>query len=185
MPTAPIVINMRLTVISIVVVVAVIVLSIIVSQCNNNETRTEPSISPSNSSSQADDYSRQSTVAEGGDSGGQLGKAGSAASNSYSEERIYTGEKYPQTRTRLITEEEAAAMSFAELRYAINEIYARHGADFPNQRAIARRFRQFEWYHPRMGVQPSEIENEFTDTERDNVKLLAGYRDQRRASGER
>jgi hypothetical protein len=86
---------------------------------------------------------------------------------------------------RLITEEEAAAMSYAGLRYAINEIYARHGADFPNQQAIANRFRQFEWYHPRIGVPTSEIENEFSETERANVLMLAKYRDQRKANGER
>ena len=86
---------------------------------------------------------------------------------------------------RLITEEEAAAMSYAHLRHAINEIYARHGADFSNQPAIANRFRQFEWYHPRIGVPMSEIENEFSETERANVLMLAKYRDQRKASGER
>jgi hypothetical protein len=76
-------------------------------------------------------------------------------------------------------------MSYADLRYAINEMYARHGADFPNQQAIANHFRQFEWYHPRTGVPMSEIENEFSETERANVLALAKYRDQRRASGER
>ena len=94
------------------------------------------------------------------------------------------GERFPYTRTRLITEQEAAAMSYADLRYAINEMYARHGADFPGQRAIANWFRQFEWYHPRTGVPTSEIENEFSETERANVLVLAKYRDQRRASGE-
>jgi nitrate reductase NapE component len=95
------------------------------------------------------------------------------------------GERFPYTRTRLITEQEAAAMSYADLRYAINEMYARHGADFQGQRAIANQFRQFEWYHPRTGVLMSEIENEFSETERANVLVLAKYRDQRRASGER
>ena len=94
------------------------------------------------------------------------------------------GERFPYTRTRLITQQEAAAMSYADLRYAINEMYARHGADFPGQRAIANWFRQFEWYHPRTGVPTSEIENEFSETERANVLVLAKYRDQRRASGE-
>ena len=108
-----------------------------------------------------------------------------STSTTEAEVRSLDGEKYPQTRTGLITEEEAAAMSYAQLRYAINEIYARHGADFPNQRAIANRFRQFEWYHPRIGASISEIENEFSEIERANVKLLARYRDQRRASGER
>jgi nitrate reductase NapE component len=95
------------------------------------------------------------------------------------------GERFPYTRTRLITEQEAAAMSYTDLRYAINEMYARHGADFSSQRAIAHLFRQFEWYRPRTGVPTSEIENEFSETERANVLVLAKYRDQRRANGER
>jgi len=95
------------------------------------------------------------------------------------------GERYPQTRTRLITEQETAAMSYAQLRYAINEIYARHGFDFSSQPAIANRFRPFEWYQPKEGVLMTEIENEFSETERANVKVLARYRDQRWASGER
>jgi len=95
------------------------------------------------------------------------------------------GERYPQTRTKLITEQETAAMSYAQLRYAINEIYARHGFDFSRQPAIANRFRPFEWYHPKEGVLMTEIENEFSETERANVKVLARYRDQRWASGER
>jgi hypothetical protein len=94
------------------------------------------------------------------------------------------GERFPQTRTRMMTDQEAAAMSYAELRYAINEIYARHGADFPTQRAIADRFRQFDWYHPRTGVPMNEIENEFSAIECANVLVLANYKKRMSVSGE-
>jgi hypothetical protein len=95
------------------------------------------------------------------------------------------GERYPQTRTRQITEGEAAAMSYAELRYAINEMYARHGADFPKDPLIAKRFRPFTWYHPRKGTSMGDIEKEFSEIERANLEVLGKYRDQRRAAGER
>jgi uncharacterized protein YecT (DUF1311 family) len=92
----------------------------------------------------------------------------------------YHGEKYPQTRTRLITEEEAAAMIYAQLRYAVNEVYARHGANFGGLTAIQNQFRKFTWYQPRNGVSVAGIESEFSDIERANVKMLAKYRDRKR-----
>ena len=90
---------------------------------------------------------------------------------------LYVGERYPETRNRLLGDEEAARMSYAQLRYAINEVYARYGAEFPTQPEIDNRFRQFDWYRPRRGVPLTQIENEFTYTERTNVELLAKYRD--------
>jgi hypothetical protein len=96
------------------------------------------------------------------------------------------GESYPQTRTRVITEQEAAAMSYAQLRYAINEIYARHGADFPSQPAIANRFlKDLTGYRPRKGVSMDDIEKEFSAIEYANEQVLAKYKAQRSASGER
>lgn len=89
----------------------------------------------------------------------------------------YVGERYPEVRNRLLGDEEAARMSYAELRYAINEVYARYGAEFATQPEIQNRFRQFAWYRPRRGVSLTQIETEFTFTERTNVELLARYRD--------
>jgi hypothetical protein len=48
-----------------------------------------------------------------------------------------------------------------------------------------KRFQQFERYHPKEGVRMTEIENEFSETERANEKVLGRYRDQRLARGER
>jgi hypothetical protein len=44
----------------------------------------------------------------------------------------FDGERYPQTRLQLLTTDDLKSMSNAQLRYAINEVYARYGASFPN-----------------------------------------------------
>lgn len=90
---------------------------------------------------------------------------------------VYVGEKFPQTRTRIISDEEARAMNFAELRYAINEVYARHGADFTAKPQIRDRFSHYDWYQPRSEVSFGTIEEELSDTERANIETLAKYRD--------
>lgn len=88
----------------------------------------------------------------------------------------YAGEQFPETRTRLLSEHEVAAMSYAKVRYAINEVYARHGAEFASQPAIQNHFRQFDWYRLRRGVSLEQIESEFSNIERANIELLARYR---------
>lgn len=67
-------------------------------------------------------------------------------------------------------------MSLDSIRYAINEMFARHGADFPKAE-IKRHFQQFAWYRPRSGLDFDQIENGFSEIERDNLKLLGGLRD--------
>ena len=90
------------------------------------------------------------------------------------------GEKFPQTRTRTISDEEAAGMSFAKLRYAINEIYARHGADFGSKPELRSQFDQFDWYHPRSGISYDAIDEELTSVERANRETLAKYRNMKK-----
>ena len=98
---------------------------------------------------------------------------------------IRGGERYPQTRTRPITEEEATTMNYAELRYAINEMYARHGADF-SKAAITRRFlKDLAGYRPRIGVSLDDIEKEFNQFEYANGQVLAKHKNDRWARGER
>ena len=53
------------------------------------------------------------------------------------------GERYPQTRQRLLAIEDLNGLNAAEIRYAINEIYARHGASFPNHPDIQQQFKNF------------------------------------------
>ena len=92
----------------------------------------------------------------------------------------YPGERYPQTRQRLLTMAEVEAFSFAQLRYAINEMYARHGASFPSQPPIEAQFRKFPWYHPNPQLTTEQIEASFTDVERENLELMGKERDLKR-----
>jgi hypothetical protein len=92
----------------------------------------------------------------------------------------YPDERYPQTRLRLLTETEIGDLNYAELRYAINEIYARHGAPFLSEPEIEKQFRGFEWYHPDRDLKLSQIEASFSAIEKKNVDILARLRDQKR-----
>ena len=87
-----------------------------------------------------------------------------------------SGEHYPDTHLRRMSNEEVVRMSPAAIRYAINEMYARHGADF-RDREIKANFQRFAWYNPVPGKSYDAVETEFTDVERDNLKLLGVYRD--------
>lgn len=88
------------------------------------------------------------------------------------------GEQFPETRSRLMTSWEVESWTAAQLRYAINEMYARHGADFLDKQ-IREQFSAFEWYHPRPGQNYDQTEKLFSQTEVDNLKLLGYYRDAR------
>lgn len=86
------------------------------------------------------------------------------------------GERYPATRVRPLTESEILQLNSDALRYAINEIFARHGADFRSD-GVKAQFSQFSWYQPRVGVSFDDIETrEFTAVERANLKLLGQAR---------
>ena len=88
---------------------------------------------------------------------------------------VMTGERYPETRIHLLSIQNIRGWNDAKLRYAINEMYARHGADFKNK-DIKKWFLQFDWYHPQLGLNYDEAENDFTDIEKQNLKLLGDYR---------
>jgi hypothetical protein len=79
-----------------------------------------------------------------------------------SEEEIHAaaspGERYPQTRLRLLTELDVANFDFAQLDYAINEMYARRGAPFVNEPMVAAEYRKFGWYHPVPSHTEAQIE---------------------------
>ena len=88
----------------------------------------------------------------------------------------HDGERYPQTRQRLLAIEDINGLNAAEVRYAINEIYARHGATFPNHPEIQQQFKKFDWYHPDANLSFNDIDQLMSDIERENVKTLAQYR---------
>jgi YARHG domain/Bacterial SH3 domain len=93
----------------------------------------------------------------------------------------FAGERYPQTRLRALTTDDLKEMSVAELRYAINEVYARYGAAFSNNPDIRRQFQKFSWYHPNPNITFSDIDQSMSEVEKQNVKLLGQYRDARRS----
>ena len=87
----------------------------------------------------------------------------------------FPGEHYPQTRLRQLQQEELKKWSAEELRYAINEMYARRGADFANKE-IKTTFSKFPWYQPQRGKSYDAAEAEFSAIEKYNVDLLGNYR---------
>lgn len=82
------------------------------------------------------------------------------------------GERYPETRMRLLGIDEVRTWPQAKLRYAINEMFARRGAEFQDAE-IATWFRRFPWYNPQPGVSFDRIKSSMSDIERGNVKVLA------------
>ena len=94
------------------------------------------------------------------------------------------GERFPETRTKQLAVNDVNGMSLDGVRYAINEMFARHGADFPKAE-IKRHFQQFSWYRPRPGLDFDQIEAEFTEVEKANVKLLGEARDLAGSHGEK
>ncbi|HWX16510.1 MAG TPA: YARHG domain-containing protein [Chthoniobacterales bacterium] len=90
------------------------------------------------------------------------------------------GERFPQTRQRLMNSSEVKTWTEAQIRYAINEMYARHGAGFRDPQ-IARVFLGMPWYQLKPGLTYAEAKKSFTSVEVDNVKLLGFWRDARKA----
>jgi TPR repeat protein len=94
----------------------------------------------------------------------------------FAEDKRYGGERYPQTRQRVLTIEDMNGLSASQVRYAINEIYARRGATFPKDREIQKQFEKFDWYHPNPNLSFDEVDQLMSDIERENVKMLAQHR---------
>lgn len=89
-------------------------------------------------------------------------------------EQAAPGERFPETRMRILTTDELQQFPDDNLQYAINEIYARHGAAFdPKIRAT---FKKFPWYQPQASLGPQEVEAAFSPIETQNVKMLGMVR---------
>lgn len=93
------------------------------------------------------------------------------------------GERYPETRLHLLGPVDLMDLNLNDLRYAINEMYARRGVVF-RQTEIAKSFTSKEWYKPRPGVSFEDIEKEFSTIETDNLRLLGKERDRKTASAD-
>lgn len=92
----------------------------------------------------------------------------------------WAGEQFPETRGRFLSHGEVQQWSFERLQYAINEMFARRGADFGDKR-VAGWFQQFSWYRPMPALTFDEIEAAMPSIERDNLKLLGAMRDAKRS----
>jgi chemotaxis protein histidine kinase CheA len=92
----------------------------------------------------------------------------------------FPGERFPQTRLRILTEAEVANLDYDDLQYAINEMYARHAAQFLKDPDVRKQFERFTWYYPMPGMTLSRIDREFSRIESQNRDLLARLRDQKR-----
>ena len=88
------------------------------------------------------------------------------------------GERFPQTRLYVLAPSDLNHFDNDSLRYAINEMYARHGADFKNEE-LRRLFAAHSWYKPVSGRTYDQTEELFTELETTNLKALGQLRDSR------
>jgi hypothetical protein len=97
----------------------------------------------------------------------------------------FEGEKFPATREEPITIADANELELSDVRYAINEMLARHGANF-HDASIKKTFAEFSWYQPRTDISSDDIEkSEFSDVEKHNIATLRRCRDAKVAAAHR
>ncbi|PQV64091.1 YARHG domain-containing protein [Abditibacterium utsteinense] len=93
------------------------------------------------------------------------------------------GERFSATRTDIINSDSAAEMSDEDLRYAINEMYARFGMTFKNKEYQAQ-FEGKSWYSPNERWKPAQIKRAMTSRERANLDVLVAERSARSSRDE-
>lgn len=89
------------------------------------------------------------------------------------------GERFPQTRMEDVDQDFTSNLSDEDLRYAINEMYARYGMTFKNK-SLQSQFEQTSWYHPDDKWTMPQVKAAFSKRELDNLNLLVQERSQRR-----
>ena len=98
-----------------------------------------------------------------------------------SEDNEFPGERFPATRLDELTVSDVSESSLSDITYAINEMFARHGGEFKDKK-VTKQFEQFSWYNPRPGLSFDDIETEFSDLEKQNLKVLGRCRDAKLAA---
>ena len=78
----------------------------------------------------------------------------------------------------IISAEEIKALTDEQLRYAINEIYARHGYIFKDN-ALLEYYKKFDWYKPEIASDAFTMEM-LNETERTNVEAMQAERESRK-----
>ncbi len=109
---------------------------------------------------------------------------GAEAAAPAEESSDFEGEKFAATREEPITMEDANELDLSDIRYAINEMLARHGANFKDAKT-RKTFSEFSWYQPRTNVSLEDIESEFSEVEKDNIAVLRRCRDAKIAAARR
>jgi hypothetical protein len=82
-----------------------------------------------------------------------------------------SGERFAQTRMRLLQSSEVQSWSGDDLQYAINEVFARHGRRFEDKK-ISSHFEKCSWYRPRADLTNQQIEESLSDLEMQNIVAL-------------
>lgn len=78
----------------------------------------------------------------------------------------------PYSSDRLLTEEDLYGLTSTQIQYAIDEIYARHGAEFKDK-DVVRYFSSKSWYYP--SKSQTEAHSEFSTIESKNVDFMKEY----------
>jgi uncharacterized caspase-like protein len=91
------------------------------------------------------------------------------------------GRRFPDLSRRLLSDEDTAALSLDQIRYAINELYGVYGYPFENASAsaIRKHFSQFSWFRPESGLTMETIDTRMSPTEKQNIVILAKARAER------
>lgn len=92
-----------------------------------------------------------------------------------SPDSAYPGEHFPETRQRKLTAGEVEVWEFKKVRYAINELFARKGAEFKTD-FIRKQFESMSWYQPIPGRNPQSMLGLLSSIEKHNLKLLGTRR---------
>lgn len=78
----------------------------------------------------------------------------------------------PYSSDRLLTDSDLSGLTKKEIQYAINEIYARHGAQFEDKDVI-QYFSAKSWYSPNKSK--SEAHSDFSKIESENTDFMTEY----------
>jgi hypothetical protein len=84
---------------------------------------------------------------------------------------------FPNSSSELVDASEVEALTDEELRYAINELYARHGYIFKDD-TLRAYYEQYDWYDPT--VKPDDFTIAlFNDVEKENIDIMQKERSSR------
>jgi hypothetical protein len=122
------------------------------------------------------EVANNSTSEQAGEQSNAVGENAQNSETANTGDNPFPGERFPATRLAELTVPDVSESSLSDITYAVNEMYARHGAEFKDKK-VTKEFEQFSWYTPRPGLSLNEIETEFSDLEKQNLKVLGHCRD--------